>query len=172
MQLYYGKFYVKRYIICIEHLLINDAIPVWPSVTTSSIIISLPNKASIPPSKPTRSMFSTFPTLYLSDIQDILLQYNFILHISNGICAVLCTMAWRIIPTIGTKKYFSVFPFIQKFFPHCVPVVLDNWCNVKALLHYATCVATCLATNLFKKLELHDQGCYTMQRFLQLVSQS
>ena len=37
---------------------------------------------------------------------------------------------------------------------------------VNALLHYAACVATCLATNLFWKFELHDQGCYTVQRFL------
>ena len=34
--------------------------------------------------------------------------------------------------------------------------------HIKALLNYATCLAT--------TLEFHDQGCHTVQRFLQLVS--
>ena len=46
---------------------------------------------------------------------------------------------------------------------------VSKW--IKTVLHYAIIRATCVATAKSALLQLHEQRCYTLQCFLQIVSQ-
>ena len=53
--------------------------------------------------------------------------------------------------------------------PQCVDNLMEHM--LKAVLHFAISRAICVATAKSALLQLHEQRCYTLQCFLQLVSQ-